>query len=98
MLELHGIDPARIKRLSAVENERFARERPGCQARLERARATMPRGVPMSWMDDLYDHPPVWVARGEGAYFSDVDGHEYVDFYIADMSAFCGHAPAAVVA
>ena len=27
----------------------------------------MPRGVPMAWMDDLYDHPPVWVARGAGA-------------------------------
>ena len=57
----------------------------------------MPRGVPMAWMDDLYEHPPVWVSRGEGARFSDCDGHEYLDFYIADMSAFCGHAPQPVV-
>jgi glutamate-1-semialdehyde 2,1-aminomutase len=44
-------------------------------------------------MQDLYDHPPVWIDRGSGAHFWDVDGHRYLDFYIADMSAFCGHAP-----
>ena len=66
-------------------------------ALLERARTSMPRGVPMSWMDDLYEHPPVWVSHGKGAHFTDVDGHEYLDMYVADMSAFCGHAPAAVV-
>ena len=58
---------------------------------------SMPRGVPMSWMDDLYDHPPVFVTQGVGAYFSDVDGNEYLDMYLADMSAFCGHGPEPVV-
>jgi glutamate-1-semialdehyde 2,1-aminomutase len=57
----------------------------------------MPRGVPMLWMEDLYDHPPVWVTHGSGAYFWDVDDHRYLDFYLADMSAFCGHAPPPVV-
>jgi glutamate-1-semialdehyde aminotransferase len=34
-----------------------------------------------------------WVAEGEGATFTDVDGHTYVDFYIADMSGlFCCNA------
>jgi glutamate-1-semialdehyde 2,1-aminomutase len=51
----------------------------------------------MSWMDDLYEHDPVWVSQGHGAYFTDVDGHEYLDMYVADMSAFCGHAPEPVV-
>jgi len=51
----------------------------------------------MAWMDDLYDHPPVWVAHGEGSSFTDVDGHTYLDMYLADMSAFCGHAPGPVV-
>jgi len=45
----------------------------------------------------LYDHPPVWVSHGSGSRFWDLDGHEYVDMYVADMSAFCGHAPAPVV-
>jgi glutamate-1-semialdehyde 2,1-aminomutase len=48
-------------------------------------------------MDDLYEHPPVIVTHGKGAYFSDLDGHTYLDMYIADMSAFCGHAPGPVV-
>jgi glutamate-1-semialdehyde 2,1-aminomutase len=51
----------------------------------------------MSWMDELYEHPPLWVSHGAGSRFWDLDGHEYVDMYVADMSAFCGHAPAPVV-
>ena len=53
----------------------------------------MPYGVPMSWMASLWDHPPIFVAEGRGATFADVDGHTYLDFHIADTSAFCGHAP-----
>ena len=82
--------------LAEIENARFVAERPRSMELLERARGTMPRGVPMAWMDDLYEHPPLWVDRGDGAHFTDVDGHTYVDMYIADMSAFCGHAPAPV--
>jgi glutamate-1-semialdehyde 2,1-aminomutase len=98
MAGLKTIDETRLEQLAAIENALFVRERPGSQARLVQARKSMPRGVPMPWMEDLYDHPPVWVTHGAGAYFYDVDGHEYLDLYIADMSAFCGHAPAAVVA
>ena len=57
----------------------------------------MPRGVPMAWMDDLYEHPAIWVSDGEGPTFTDVDGHSYLDMYVADMSAFCGHAPRPVI-
>ncbi|MGH2924986.1 MAG: transaminase [Solirubrobacterales bacterium] len=95
--DLTRIDSKRARALHAAENARFVAERPTSMALLERARASMPRGVPMSWMDDLYDHPPVWVSNGKGAYFIDVDGHSYLDMYIADMSAFCGHAPEPVV-
>jgi glutamate-1-semialdehyde 2,1-aminomutase len=87
----------RVEALLTSESERFVSARPGSTARLERAGRTMPRGVPMAWMDDLYDHPPVWVSHGSGAYLWDVDGHRYVDFYLADMSAFCGHGPEPVV-
>src|SRR5512146_477975 len=69
----------------------------GSMGATSRAARTMPRGVPMSWMDELYDHPPLWVSRGAGSRFWDLDGHEYVDMYVADMSAFCGHAPGPVV-
>ena len=97
MAEVAGIDGKRARALLDAENARFIVERPKSTALLERARESMPRGVPMSWMDDLYEHPPVWVSHGEGAHFTDVDGHRYLDMYIADMSAFCGHAPTAVV-
>ena len=91
------VERDRLQTIEARENERFVAERPRSMALLERARRSMPRGVPMSWMDDLYEHPPVFVAHGKGAYLTDVDGHSYLDMYIADMSAFCGHAPDAVV-
>lgn len=90
-------DQDRLQALEERENARFVAERPKSLALLERSRRTMPRGVPMSWMDDLYEHPPVFVAQGRGASFADVDGHSYLDMYLADMSAFCGHAPDPVV-
>lgn len=92
-----GVDRERIERLLAEETAAFVAARPRSMAQLERARATMPRGVPMTWMEDLYPHPPVWVSHGSGAYLWDVDEHRYVDLYIADMSAFCGHGPQVVV-
>jgi glutamate-1-semialdehyde 2,1-aminomutase len=95
--ELTNIEPKRVRALDEAENARFVAERPNSMALAERARASMPRGVPMSWMDDLYDHAPIWIAEGRGAQFTDVDGHRYLDMYIADMSGFCGHAPAPVV-
>ena len=57
----------------------------------------MPNGVPMSWLRTSYDHLPLFVAEGSGGRFRDVDGHEYADFNIADMSMFTGYAPAPVV-
>jgi glutamate-1-semialdehyde 2,1-aminomutase len=97
MAELTGIDLARVRELEEAENARFVAERPMSMALQERARRSMPRGVPMAWMDDLYDHPPIWVSVGEGSSFTDVDGHTYLDLYVADMSAFCGHAPPPVI-
>jgi glutamate-1-semialdehyde 2,1-aminomutase len=97
MADLTGIDPGRVQELEAVENARFVAERPRSMALQAQARRSMPRGVPMAWMDDLYEHSPVWVSHGEGASFTDIDGHTYLDMYVADMSAFCGHAPHPVV-
>ena len=67
MADLTGIDIDRVRVLDEAENARFVEERPRSMAALERARNTMPRGVPMSWMDDLYEHPPVVVTSGQGA-------------------------------
>ncbi len=91
------MDRAKVQELSAVEGGRFEGARSRSRDATARATLTMPRGVPMSWMDELYDHPPVWVSHGAGSRFWDVDGNVYLDMYLADMSAFCGHAPAPIV-
>jgi glutamate-1-semialdehyde 2,1-aminomutase len=92
----HGLDPDRITALKRREDERFVAARPRSRQLVEYGRELMPLGVPMSWMAGLWDHPPIYVAEGAGATFTDVDGHTYLDFHIADTSAFCGHAPPAV--
>jgi glutamate-1-semialdehyde aminotransferase len=53
----------------------------------------MPDGIPNSWFRLNYDHPPVYVDGGKGAYFTDVDGHRYLDMMLGISGAFCGHAP-----
>jgi glutamate-1-semialdehyde aminotransferase len=58
----------------------------------------MPHGYPMAWGPGMYAHGPIFATEGAGACFRDVDGHDYVDFNLADMSLFCGFAPAPVAA
>ena len=54
--DLRGIDSERASALAKEENARFVAERPRSMELGARARASMPRGVPMAWMDDLYEH------------------------------------------
>ncbi len=90
-------DRARVKRLKDAEDARFHAARPRSAELTARAAAGMPNGVPMAWMVGSYHHGPLWVAEGAGSRFRDVDGHEYADFNIADLSMFCGYAPEPLV-
>ncbi len=92
-----GIEPARVATLRVREDERFLREHPRCRALLERGRASMPHGVPMSWMVSYNEHPPVFVVDGHGAHFTCADGHVFLDTNIGDKSTFCGLDPEPVV-
>jgi glutamate-1-semialdehyde 2,1-aminomutase len=92
-----AVDRRRVGELTERELDRFRSTHRRSLELIERGRAVMPRGVPMGWMDSLWGHPPVYVDRGEGAHFTDVDGNRYVDMNIADTSMFCGFAPAPVV-
>jgi glutamate-1-semialdehyde 2,1-aminomutase len=92
-----GVDPARVRQLKAREDRAFGETHPKSIALLERGRASMPNGVPMQWFFSSYSHPAMFVAEGKGSRFRDVDGNEYADFNIADMSMFCGYAPEPVV-
>jgi len=91
------LDRVRIGNLHARELNRFRQSRPRSLAMLDRARAHMPNGLPMSWMASDNDQA-VYIDRGHGAGFTDIDGFGYVDFNASDMAMFCGHANPAIVA
>ena len=93
-----GLDRRRIAALKDREDRAFVAARPIGAELWRRGSAVMPNGVPMSWMRTSYDHPPVFVTDAGGSRFRDVDGHEYADFNIADMSQFTGYGPPSVVA
>ncbi len=93
----HGdIDRDGIRRLRAEELTRFRAERPRTMALQARARMHMPNGTPMAWMVSDNDQP-IYIDRGEGVGFTDVDGFTYLDFNASDMAMFCGHANPAIV-
>jgi glutamate-1-semialdehyde 2,1-aminomutase len=97
MTALGDLDRTRIGELHAQELARFRRDRPATMAMLDRARAHMPNGVPMSWMVTDNDQP-VYAAAGQGPGFTDIDGFSYLDFNASDMAMFGGHANPAIVA
>jgi glutamate-1-semialdehyde 2,1-aminomutase len=91
------VDPAKVAELKAREDAAFVEARPQSQELWASAQGVMPNGVPMSWLRTSYDHPPLFVESAAGSRLRDVDGHEYADFNIADMSMFTGYGPAPVV-
>src|SRR5215471_11959909 len=97
MTALGDLDRTRIGELHARELARFRNDRPATMAMLERARAHMPNGVPMSWMV-TDNEQPVYIDSGHGPGFTDLDGFSYLDFNASDLAMFCGHASPAIVA
>ena len=82
--------------LKDAEDARFARRAPE-ERRPPRAR---PGGDAQRRADGLAGRAATTTCRcgsprAKGARITDVDGHTYVDFNIADMSMFCGYAPGA---
>jgi glutamate-1-semialdehyde 2,1-aminomutase len=92
-MALQRLDQAAIKALREQEDADFARRHPRSHELQERGRASMPNGVPMSWMTGLYEHPTIFPETGIGAYFEDVDGHRYLDMNQVDIAGFLGFAP-----
>ena len=96
-MSAHGIDAAKVQELKTREDAAFTEAHPRCIDAWHRAQHVMPNGVPMSWLRTSYDHPPLWVDDAKGARFRDIDGNEYADFNIADMSMFTGYGPEPVI-
>ena len=93
-----GLDAARVTELTSRENEAFVAARPRGAALWAQASTCMPNGVPMAWLRNSYEPVPLFAAEGRDSRFRDVDGHEYADFNVADLSMFTGYAPEPVVA
>jgi glutamate-1-semialdehyde 2,1-aminomutase len=95
--EVPGVDAARLTAVRDREAARFAERTRRSAEHLARASSRMPSGVPMGWMANLYPHAPVVVEGGDGARFRDIDGNEYLDFNLCDLSAPAGFSPAPIV-
>ncbi|HET7513794.1 MAG TPA: aspartate aminotransferase family protein [Gaiella sp.] len=90
---LHERLPALVRR----EEELFVGEHPRSAALAERAKEHLLAGVPMHWMAKWPGGFPLFVEEATGSRFTDVDGHEYVDFCLGDTGAMSGHGPAATL-
>jgi glutamate-1-semialdehyde aminotransferase len=91
-------DRPRLEQLFDKELELFVKTHPESKKLHDKAAGPMMNGVPMSWMKKWPGPYPVYVASAKGAHFTDVDGHDYVDFCLGDTGAMVGHSPDASVA
>ncbi|MFM7686766.1 MAG: aminotransferase class III-fold pyridoxal phosphate-dependent enzyme, partial [Actinomycetota bacterium] len=90
------IDRVRLAELRAREEQRFTDLHPVSAGMGSITRGHLLGGVPMAWMTRWPGSFPLFFDRAEGARFTDVDGHEYVDFCLGDTGAMAGHALDAV--
>jgi glutamate-1-semialdehyde 2,1-aminomutase len=94
---LPEIDFSRVKSVFERELTRYSERTRKSQALLLKAKKVMPSGVPMAWMSGYYETSPMFVEKGDGAYFEDVDGNRYLDMNQGDLAASCGFTPPAVI-
>jgi glutamate-1-semialdehyde 2,1-aminomutase len=92
------ISPARIAELMKVEEKRFLDTHKASTAAFTESSRVMHEGVPMSWMAKWPGAHPVFIKEAKGAHFTDLDGHDYIDFCLGDTGSMTGHSPAATVA
>ena len=92
------IRPERIAELMKIEEQRFLDLHKASTAAFHQSSKVMHEGVPMSWMAKWPGAHPVFVKEAKGAHFTDLDGHDYIDFCLGDTGSMTGHSPAATVA
>ena len=91
------IDRIKLSTLRKVEDERFVISHPKSGELFEKAKESMPGGVPMSWMSKWPGAYPIFVEEAKGAGFIDVDGNTYIDFCLGDTGSMTGHSPEATI-
>ena len=92
------IRPERIAELMKIEEQRFLDLHKESTTAFHKSSKVMHEGVPMSWMAKWPGAHPVFVKEAKGAHFTDLDGHDYIDFCLGDTGSMTGHSPAATVA
>lgn len=92
-----AFDRSRLAALRAREDANFVQRTSRSQALREEARQFMPQGVPMAWMVSLNRFSPPFIQSANGAVFTDVDGNDYLDFNVADLSMTMGYGPDPIV-
>src|SRR4249919_3093122 len=80
---------ARAREITEVEKASYEVRTPRSQAATQRARRSLPLGVPSSFQ--AYDPHPVVAKRAQAAWLEDVDGNHYVDFNMGFGALFAGH-------
>jgi len=75
--------------------KRYEARTPRSKALFERALEIAPGGVHHNIR--YYSPYPIFIDRGKGSHFWDVDGNDYVDFWMGHGAHILGHAPAEVV-
>lgn len=91
------MDRRRLKEKLEEELKLFEEKHPRSKALFERAKANFIDGVPMNWMVKWAGSYPIFVEKGAGAYFTDVDGNRFIDFCLGDTGSMTGHAPEGAV-
>lgn len=91
------MDRRKVAGLLAKEHQLFLDRHPRSKALFQEAKSKLLGGVPMNWMVKWAGEFPVFVAEAKGAYFTDVDGHRYLDLCLGDTGAMTGHAPDAAI-
>ena len=92
-----SLDRSKLSELLGREEQLFHSNHPKSFELYQRARKSLPGGVPMLWMIRWAGSFPVFVKEARGAHFTDVDGNSYIDFCLGDTGAMTGHSPQATV-
>lgn len=92
-----NLDRTKLEALLHAEEQKFHAEHPKSFELYQRAKKSLHGGVPMLWMIRWAGSFPVFVKEAKGAHFTDVDGHDYIDFCLGDTGAMTGHAPEATL-
>jgi glutamate-1-semialdehyde 2,1-aminomutase len=76
-------------------SKEYISKTPKSKALYERAKRVLPAGV--SYGIRYFEPYPFYTAKAKGSKLCDVDGNEYVDFWLGHTALILGHSPPAIV-